>query len=178
MAFVIGVSCVDAFAAVKLWTFMSWNRCDENYGRKLQCSVVNPNRKLSLKSMINISFFILCHVNPISLRELVAGGYPDDPGSDPAHPGGLSKRDCVVVDGLSEALCFAFRTDNSGPPESVEVHANVYLLDAVNTDKCCRFSKLTRSKLVWQVNDISMHPVQKLVYQPFQTLIILKYLFV
>jgi hypothetical protein len=47
------------------------------------------------------------------------GGYPDNPGPDPAHPGGLSPKDCVVVDGLSEALCFAFRTDNSGPPESV-----------------------------------------------------------
>jgi hypothetical protein len=52
---------------------------------------------------------------------LLAGGYPDDPGSNPAHPGGLSKKDCVVIDGFSEALCFAFRTDNSGPPENIQV---------------------------------------------------------
>jgi len=57
----------------------------------------------------------------ISQTYCVAGGYPDDPGNDPAHPGGISRKDCVVVDGLSEALCFAFRTDNSGPPGTAAV---------------------------------------------------------
>ncbi|KAK3598273.1 hypothetical protein CHS0354_022590 [Potamilus streckersoni] len=48
------------------------------------------------------------------------GGYPLNPGPNPANPGGLSRDDCVTVQGFSKALCFAFRTDNSGPPESVE----------------------------------------------------------
>jgi hypothetical protein len=46
-------------------------------------------------------------------------GYPDMPGTDPANPMGLSRSDCVVVPGWSEALCWAFRQDNQGPPESV-----------------------------------------------------------
>lgn len=50
----------------------------------------------------------------------VIGGYPHGPGN-PASPGGLSRKDCVVVDGFSEALCYAFRTDNTGPPTSAEV---------------------------------------------------------
>jgi len=49
------------------------------------------------------------------------GGYPDNPGSGPSRPGGLSRRDCVVVDKFQHALCFAFRTDNSGPPANITV---------------------------------------------------------
>lgn len=48
-----------------------------------------------------------------------AGGYPDVPGVSPDLPGGLSRGDCVVIPGFAEALCWAFRTDNSGPPMSV-----------------------------------------------------------
>ncbi|KAK3087454.1 hypothetical protein FSP39_006109, partial [Pinctada imbricata] len=48
------------------------------------------------------------------------GGYPLDPGPNPAHPGGLSKKDCVVVEGFDQALCFAFITDNRGPPKDIE----------------------------------------------------------
>ncbi|KAJ8311290.1 hypothetical protein KUTeg_011157 [Tegillarca granosa] len=48
------------------------------------------------------------------------GGYPDDPGPDPSHPRGLSWNDCATFPGLSHALCFAFRTDNSGPPKSLQ----------------------------------------------------------
>ncbi|XP_076091967.1 uncharacterized protein LOC143063623 [Mytilus galloprovincialis] len=55
-----------------------------------------------------------------------AGGYPLNPGPDPAHPGGLSRKDCVVVENVTEALCFAFRTDNSGPPENIEEILNYY----------------------------------------------------
>ena len=51
----------------------------------------------------------------------VIGGYPENPGPNPAHPGGLSRHDCVVMDNLDDALCFAFRTDNSGPPVDVKV---------------------------------------------------------
>ena len=51
----------------------------------------------------------------------IAGGYPNNAGPDPANPGGLSRGDCVVIDNFTDALCFAFRTDNSGPPQSVEV---------------------------------------------------------
>ncbi|XP_050394995.1 uncharacterized protein LOC126812577 [Patella vulgata] len=59
------------------------------------------------------------------------GGYPLNPGPDPSQPGGLSRKDCVIVDGFSEALCFAFRTDNAGPPESVkEILSNYAILAA------------------------------------------------
>lgn len=51
----------------------------------------------------------------------IPGGYPNNPGSRPSEPGGLSVDDCVVVPQMKDALCFAFRTDNSGPPESVQV---------------------------------------------------------
>ncbi|KAJ8311291.1 hypothetical protein KUTeg_011158 [Tegillarca granosa] len=48
------------------------------------------------------------------------GGYPDNPGPVPIHPGGLSWNDCATFPGFNHALCFAFRTDNSGPPKSVQ----------------------------------------------------------
>ncbi|KAJ8302871.1 hypothetical protein KUTeg_019267 [Tegillarca granosa] len=48
------------------------------------------------------------------------GGYPDDPGTVPLKPGGLSKNDCTTFPGITHALCFAFRTDNSGPPKSIQ----------------------------------------------------------
>ena len=48
-------------------------------------------------------------------------GYPDNAGSDPLHPGGLSRDSCVTPPALPDsALCWMFRTDNSGPPESIE----------------------------------------------------------
>jgi len=50
------------------------------------------------------------------------GGYPDTPGSSPAQPGGLSRHDCVVLDDFPHALCFAFRSDNLGPPVDITVH--------------------------------------------------------
>ena len=52
---------------------------------------------------------------------LLPGGYPNNPGMFPATPGGLSVKDCATAPGFSEALCFAFRTDNSGPPKNVQV---------------------------------------------------------
>ncbi|XP_064635119.1 uncharacterized protein LOC135492532 [Lineus longissimus] len=48
------------------------------------------------------------------------GGYPNNPGRNPKSPGGLSAKDCVTVDGFDEAMCFAFRSDNQGPPQSME----------------------------------------------------------
>ena len=36
-------------------------------------------------------------------------------------PGGLSRKDCAIVPGLDTALCFAFRSDNLGPPANFEV---------------------------------------------------------
>ncbi|WAR01890.1 hypothetical protein MAR_008448 [Mya arenaria] len=59
------------------------------------------------------------------------GGYPDNPGPSPSNPGGLSRDGCVTFEGFDTALCFAFRTDNSGPPESVEfpganLHASTF----------------------------------------------------
>ncbi|XP_013390244.1 uncharacterized protein LOC106158710 isoform X2 [Lingula anatina] len=48
------------------------------------------------------------------------GGYPDDPGPTPKLPRGLSRKDCVVVTGFPDAMCFAFRTDNSGPPVDIK----------------------------------------------------------
>ena len=47
-------------------------------------------------------------------------GYPNNPGPDPLNPGGLGADSCVVFSGLKHTLCWAFRTDNSGPPESVD----------------------------------------------------------
>ena len=51
----------------------------------------------------------------------VKGGYPDNPGASPADPRGLSRNDCAVLDNFPHALCFAFRTDNTGPPKNVAV---------------------------------------------------------
>jgi hypothetical protein len=45
---------------------------------------------------------------------------PDNPGPDSSNPLGLSRSNCVIVDRLSEALCFVFRTDNSGPPLDID----------------------------------------------------------
>jgi hypothetical protein len=46
-------------------------------------------------------------------------GYPNNPGPDPTKPEGMAASSCVRFQGLSHVLCWAFRTDNSGPPESV-----------------------------------------------------------
>jgi hypothetical protein len=46
--------------------------------------------------------------------------YPWPPGPDPLNPGGLSQDSCVVLPGLRHAMCWVFRVDNDGPPESVE----------------------------------------------------------
>ena len=62
------------------------------------------------------------------------GGYPNNPGPNPKNPGGISLDDCTMVDGLDEALCFAFRTDNTGPPENIQ--ARKYLLP-ISDEKCC-----------------------------------------
>eukprot|EP01060_Flectonema_neradi_P029461 TRINITY_DN4083_c0_g1_i1.p1 TRINITY_DN4083_c0_g1~~TRINITY_DN4083_c0_g1_i1.p1 ORF type:complete len:882 (+),score=208.03 TRINITY_DN4083_c0_g1_i1:95-2647(+) len=55
-----------------------------------------------------------------------AGGYPNDPGPSPQQCGGLCRDDCMIAEGFDEALCFAFRTDNSGPPPSVQDVVNVF----------------------------------------------------
>ena len=52
---------------------------------------------------------------------ILTGGYPDDPGQIPFIPGGLSRGDCATFPGLKHVLCFAFRTDNSGPPLTPQV---------------------------------------------------------
>ena len=46
--------------------------------------------------------------------------YPWPPGPDPLHPGGLGVPSCVTLPGLRHAMCWVFRVDNDGPPESVE----------------------------------------------------------
>lgn len=46
-------------------------------------------------------------------------GYPDNAGSSPTQPGGLGVRSCVSHPASPAVLCWAFRTDNSGPPTSV-----------------------------------------------------------
>eukprot|EP00054_Salpingoeca_dolichothecata_P017102 m.101784 g.101784 ORF g.101784 m.101784 type:complete len:854 (-) comp22306_c0_seq1:77-2638(-) len=43
-------------------------------------------------------------------------GYPNNPGNTNANPGGLARPNCITTPGFNQALCFAFRTDNSGPP--------------------------------------------------------------
>ena len=52
------------------------------------------------------------------------GGYPLNPGDSIANAGGLSYMD--VVYSQSEVLAFAFRTDNSGPPTSVQEVLSYY----------------------------------------------------
>ena len=55
-----------------------------------------------------------------------AGGYPNSYGSSPLQPGGLSRKDCAIVEGLNQALCFAFRSDNTGPPKDYKVKSINY----------------------------------------------------
>ena len=56
------------------------------------------------------------------------GGYPSNPGSDLFHAGGLSIMDCVIQESSQSVLAFAFRTDNSGPPSSVQEILTYYEL--------------------------------------------------
>ncbi|XP_021341777.1 uncharacterized protein LOC110442470 [Mizuhopecten yessoensis] len=55
-----------------------------------------------------------------------AGGYPLGPGSSPAKPGGLSRNDCVTVEGFNHAMCYAFIQDNGGPPKDIQEILNYY----------------------------------------------------
>ena len=50
------------------------------------------------------------------------GGYPLDPGPSTSDCGGICRKDCTMTPGFDEALCFAFRTDNSGPPTSIDMN--------------------------------------------------------
>ena len=43
-------------------------------------------------------------------------GYPANPGPDPVNCGGMCRASCVTHPATSHALCWAFRTDNSGGP--------------------------------------------------------------
>ena len=67
------------------------------------------------------------HVNRKLYRKITCvpvfvGGYPLGPGPNPAHPGGLSTKDCVVLPDFEHALCYAFIQDNGGPPKDVLVN--------------------------------------------------------
>lgn len=54
------------------------------------------------------------------------GGYPEIPGPYPFAPGGLSRHDCATFPGFDHALCFGFRTDNSGPPMDIAEVLRLY----------------------------------------------------
>ena len=54
------------------------------------------------------------------------GGYPNPPGKSLVDPGGIAYKDCAVAPDTGNALCFGFRTDNTGPPTSLEELDNVY----------------------------------------------------
>ena len=54
------------------------------------------------------------------------GGYPNAPGKSVNDPGGIAYKDCAVTPDKTNALCFGFRTDNTGPPTSLEELDNVY----------------------------------------------------
>ncbi|XP_025113231.1 uncharacterized protein LOC112575523 isoform X2 [Pomacea canaliculata] len=60
------------------------------------------------------------------------GGYPNNPGRFPTAAGGSSVKDCLFAEddnAFPETLCFAFRTDNSGPPDTLaEVLSNFELV--------------------------------------------------
>lgn len=58
--------------------------------------------------------------------------YPWPPGPDPLNPGGLGVPSCVVVPGLKHAMCWVFRVDNDGPPESVEEVLNAFSISRWN----------------------------------------------
>lgn len=53
-------------------------------------------------------------------------GYPNNYGPTPMSPGGLASKECATVPGLDHALCFAFRTDNTGPPVDYKEVLMVY----------------------------------------------------
>ncbi|ESO12098.1 hypothetical protein HELRODRAFT_158522 [Helobdella robusta] len=61
------------------------------------------------------------YLNKSIVASFHPGGYPNNPGPTPIDPRGLSRNDCIVLEGFKHALCFVFRTDNSGPPENVQV---------------------------------------------------------
>ena len=43
------------------------------------------------------------------------------PGPSGKHCHGVCRRECTVIPGFEEALCFGFRSDNAGPPTSIEM---------------------------------------------------------
>ena len=49
-----------------------------------------------------------------------AGGYPLNPGPNLQDAGGISLHDCTLAPNTTHVLCFAFRTDNTGPPTSLQ----------------------------------------------------------
>eukprot|EP00948_MAST-09A_sp_MAST-9A-sp1_P004169 g4169.t1 len=48
-------------------------------------------------------------------------GYPNSPGPSGKDCHGLCRSNCIEVEGFSEVLCFGFRSDNAGPPTSIEM---------------------------------------------------------
>ena len=79
-----------------------------------------------LLSRFLISFNSYARKNAVN-GNCFSGGYPNNAGPNPSKPGGLSRDDCLVIGNFTDALCFAFRTDNSGPPESVQVPNTAYI---------------------------------------------------
>ncbi|XP_011409863.1 PREDICTED: uncharacterized protein LOC105316568 [Amphimedon queenslandica] len=57
-----------------------------------------------------------------------AGGYPNNPGRDLEGARGISYRDCTLAPGTAHILCFAFRTDNTGPPNSLDEIDRYYMI--------------------------------------------------
>lgn len=57
-----------------------------------------------------------------------AGGYPTNPGSTLSNAGGISLMDSTISEIDGKALVFAFRTDNSGPPVSLDEIWSVYTI--------------------------------------------------
>ena len=57
-----------------------------------------------------------------------AGGYPNDPGRDLEGARGISYHDCTLAPGTAHVLCFAFRTDNTGPPNSLDEIDRYYMI--------------------------------------------------
>ena len=47
------------------------------------------------------------------------GGYPQNPGTSLTNAGGISYDNCHIIPEQKAVLAFAFRMDNSGPPDSV-----------------------------------------------------------
>jgi hypothetical protein len=95
--------------------------CSTHLSVWVSAYVCNPSTACYLGCQICLAVCMFTS-NALYLHSIVPPRcrYPNNPGPNPLNPGGMSAADCVQFPGFTHALCWAFRTDNSGPPESVD----------------------------------------------------------